>query len=70
MGATVTFLLIGLEVPLEGILAVAMPLLGVPFDFAFDGMEFFVLPILLAILILPSVAGARGRNYIEEARTS
>jgi len=59
LGGCLTFLMIALEVPIEGVLALAMPVLGVPFDFAIDGLEFFALPVLLAVLILPLLVRAR-----------
>ncbi len=59
LGACLTFLLLALEVPLEGVAAFALPFLGVPLDFAIDGIEAFVLPVLFGIFILPSLVKAR-----------
>jgi hypothetical protein len=59
LGAAATFLLMAVEAPLEGVLAVALPFLGVPLDFAIDGLEVFVLPVLFAVLVLPSLVMAR-----------
>ena len=36
--------------------AFAMPILGIPLDIALDGFEVFAMPVLIAVLILPSLA--------------
>lgn len=55
LGACLTAILVVFEFPFEGIVSLLFPFLGVPFDFAVDGLEIVFLPILVAILILPSL---------------
>jgi hypothetical protein len=45
-----------LEIPAEMILMVALPLLGVPINIAWNGLENIVGPILLTALLLPFLA--------------
>jgi hypothetical protein len=52
LGLLVTLLLEALEVPLESVLAVFVPILGGVMDLAFDGAEFLILPLLFAALIV------------------
>jgi hypothetical protein len=58
----ITILLLAFEVPLEGVLALAMPFLGVPLDFAVDGIEVVVLPLLLTMALMPSFVKLRARS--------
>jgi hypothetical protein len=44
------------EVPVEGMIAVALGVLGVGFDIALNGAEFLVGPLLLTAALLPHVA--------------
>jgi hypothetical protein len=53
IGVTLTLVLMALEVPLEGILALIAPLVGAAADIAIDGAEMVILPLLLALAILP-----------------
>ena len=53
---SITILLVAFEVPLEGVVAFIAPIFGVPLDFAVDGIEILVLPVLLSFLIMPSLA--------------
>ena len=51
-GVTLTAILVAIEFPLESLIALVLPFLGLVFDFAFDGFEIIVLPLLAATLIL------------------
>jgi hypothetical protein len=53
LGAGLVGLLISLELPLEGILAVMLPFLGILLDGVADGLEAIVGPVVFASLILP-----------------
>jgi hypothetical protein len=64
LASCVTILLLAFEVPLESVLALAMPVLGVPFDFVVDGMEVVALPMLLTLALLPSLVKMRARRQI------
>jgi hypothetical protein len=44
------------EFPVEEIMAMAIPFLGIAGDLAFDGVEAFVVPVLFACLLLPYLA--------------
>ena len=56
IGGAVAALIIALEIPLEGILALFLPGIGYAIDFVADGMEAVILPVLFGSLILPFVA--------------
>ncbi len=45
-----------IEFPVEEVMAMALPVLGILGDFALDGVEAFIIPILLACLSLPYLA--------------
>jgi hypothetical protein len=63
IGVLLTFLLTLLEVPLEGIVALLLPLVGTAIDVAIDGAEFVLLPLLLGAAMLPHfVAKRRSRE--------
>ena len=51
-GIGATAILFVLEVPLEGVLAAFLPLFGLVADFAIDGLEFILIPALLACCLL------------------
>lgn len=51
-GAGATALLVAFEVPLEAMVAALVPLLGMAADFAFDGLEVALFPILLSLLFV------------------
>jgi len=62
--------LLGLvEFPVEEILAVVLPFLGIVGDLALDGVEAFLVPILLACLTLPHLAPASIVDQIHRERT-
>ena len=42
-----------LELPLEGVLATILPLIGITVDIAFDGAEAVVGPVIIATILLP-----------------
>ncbi|HTQ10902.1 MAG TPA: hypothetical protein VMI31_12575 [Fimbriimonadaceae bacterium] len=52
-GVCLTTLLIVLEVPLEGVAGLFLPVVGLVTDSMVDGLELIVLPIVFACLILP-----------------
>jgi len=45
-----------LQLPIEGVVAAVLPLIGVAGDFALDGAEAVLGPLLIATLILPHLA--------------
>jgi hypothetical protein len=53
LGLFVTIALEAFEVPLETVVGALIPFLGLALDAVFDGLEFIVLPLLLAAAILP-----------------
>lgn len=59
LGIMATAVLELAEVPLESVVAVFLPLVGEVLDFAFDGIEFVVLPMLLAAWFLPRLVRRR-----------
>jgi hypothetical protein len=42
-----------LELPLEGVLAAILPLIGITGDIVFDGAEAIVGPVIIATMVLP-----------------
>jgi len=52
IGLVVTGLLYLFEIPMEAVLGVLLPFLGLGFDLAVDGLELVILPILFACLVL------------------
>lgn len=59
IGAFAVAVPVALEVPLEALLGVFVPLLGFAADVAIDGLEVIVLPILIGCLVLPKIAGVK-----------
>jgi hypothetical protein len=53
IGVAVTVVLIALEVPLEGLLGLLAPFVGVAADLMIDGAEMLLVPLLIAMAILP-----------------
>ena len=58
LGAGLTALLVGMELPLEALLAFFLPFVGSIADMAIDGLELILCPVLFASLILPRLAPA------------
>ncbi len=58
IGVALTGVLTALELPLEALLGLFLPVLGLAADFVVDGLEFLVLPVLFASLILPLLTPA------------
>jgi hypothetical protein len=56
IGALLTFLLVALEIPLEGVIALFVFPIGPILDFAVDGVEFIILPLVFAAALLPHLA--------------
>jgi hypothetical protein len=56
LGMGLMALLIGMELPLEGLWALLLPPLALPLDFAIDGLEAVIGPLLIASLLLPHLA--------------
>ncbi len=52
-GVALTAMLLLLEIPLEGLLGLFLPFIGFAADVVVDGLEFLILPVLFAGLILP-----------------
>lgn len=65
LGAALTFLLNILEIPLETMLAVFLPVIGFGADLIWNGLEAVVCPILFAALLLPHVAP---KQFVQAAR--
>lgn len=53
IGGFLTALLMLFEVPLESIVGVLLPFLGVALDMAIDGAEVILLPMLIGAAVLP-----------------
>jgi len=64
IGIGVTALLMALEAPLELILGVFIPFLGLTSDLFIDGIEVVVFPLLIACLVLPRLV-TRKRAYVQ-----
>ncbi len=64
-GGVLTFFLNILEIPLETMLAVLLPVIGLGFDVVLNGVELIVCPILFAALLLPHLAP---RPFVDAAR--
>ena len=56
IGALGTLSLVALEVPLEGVVATLLPFVGMVTDLAIDGTEVLILPVVFAILLMPSLS--------------
>jgi hypothetical protein len=66
IGVSVTALLMALEAPLELILGLFIPFLGLTSDLFIDGIEVLVFPLLIACLVLPRLV-TRKRAYVTQA---
>ena len=62
--------LVALEVPIEGILAMALPVLGGALDMVTDGAEEMVGTMLVAALVLPFIAPAEVVELIRAERAT
>ena len=56
MGLAVAGLIELLQIPVEGLLALVLPVVGAAGDVALDGAEAVVLPVLVATLLMPYLA--------------
>jgi len=66
LGLGVTGIVEFLEIPVEGILAALLPILGAAGDFVVDGAEIIAGPLLLANVLLPFLAP---RHIVEQIRS-
>ena len=66
IGLAVTGLVEFLEIPVEGVLSVLLPILGAAGDFVIDGAEMIAGPLLLANVLLPFLAP---RAVVEQIRS-
>ena len=57
-----------LELPLEGVLAAILPLIGITGDIAFDGAEAVVGPVVIATMVLPYLVAPPLVQQIREER--
>ena len=57
-----------LELPIEAVIAVLLPVFGIPLEMAFNGMETMVGSVLVAALVLPHVAPKQLVQEIREER--
>jgi len=62
-GVTFTAILVALEFPLESLIGLIVPFLGLAVDIAFDGIELLVLPLLVSTLVIRWLAP---RAIVEE----
>lgn len=53
LGVALTAMLLAFEIPLEALVGMFLPVLGVGLDLLVDGVEFLVMPALLASLLIP-----------------
>ena len=56
LGLAITALVELLELPVEGLLSMLLPILGIAGDVVIDGAELIAGPLLLAALLLPFLA--------------
>ena len=68
LGAGSIAAMMTLELPLESLIAVVLPLLGVMADFAVDGIEAVIGPIVVAALLIQHIAPAPVVQIIREER--
>jgi hypothetical protein len=66
LGIGITGLVEFLELPVEGILSLLLPILGAAGDIVVDGAEMIAGPLLLASLLLPFVAP---RSLVDQIRS-
>ena len=69
IGFALMYAIVALELPFETVLAALLPLFGIAFDFALDGMEMVAGPALLACLLLPHMAPKPIVQQIRAERT-
>lgn len=67
LGGVLTLLLNILEIPLESLLVVLLPVIGLGTEILWNGLELIVCPVLFAALVLPHLAP---RPLVEAARAS
>ncbi len=67
-GAVLTAGMVALELPLEGAIALLMPVVGLLGDAAIDGVQAVAGPLLIASLLLPRLAPAAIVQAIREER--
>ena len=65
-GITLTAIFVAIEVPLESLIGILMPFLGLAIDIAFDGLELLVLPALIAAIVIRWLAP---KAVVESLRT-
>jgi hypothetical protein len=58
------------ELPAEALIAVAMPLIGIPFDIAFNGIENIIGPVLMSAFFLTLTAPKGLVERIRRERTA
>lgn len=66
VGVAITAIVELLELPVEGILSMLLPILGAAGDLVIDGAELIAGPVLLANLLLPFVAP---RHLVDRIRS-
>jgi hypothetical protein len=64
VGIGVTVMLLILQIPLEGILSIVAPFIGLAADVAIDGLEVVALPFLLALAMLPLIHQERNVAHV------
>jgi hypothetical protein len=57
-----------LEFPLEAVLAAILPLVGLVFDVAFDGLEFIALPLIFGAILITHMAPRQLVDAIRSGR--
>lgn len=67
LGSVLTWMLIGLELPLELFLGTLLPVIGFGVDAMIDGAEAIICPVLFAALMLPYLAP---RQLVTVARSA
>lgn len=65
LGGVLTFLLNILEIPLESMLMIFLPVIGLGMDVVLNGMEMIACPVLFAALLLPHLAP---KQFVQAAR--
>ncbi|MDR3688407.1 MAG: hypothetical protein P4L46_03440 [Fimbriimonas sp.] len=51
-GVVLTAILVAIEVPLESIVGALLPFVGVALDFAIDGIEFLIFPLIVSAIVI------------------
>lgn len=67
VGAGITIALVALEIPLEGLVAFLIPFVGAAVDTVIDGAELILLPLIIALGVLPYLVRSQRQTHLVPA---